>query len=73
MTDRARPHHRAFTPSGHEVVRRGNHRRHDAGPPRISVGTARHRLLDDASSAEEHRAFVERLGDPDLATIGAHA
>lgn len=29
---------------------------------------ARHKLLDDALSAEEHRAFVERLDDPDLAT-----
>lgn len=29
---------------------------------------ARHRLLDDALSAEEHLAFVNDLADPDLAT-----
>ncbi len=29
---------------------------------------ARHKLLADALPAEEHRAFVGRLDDPDLAT-----
>jgi len=29
---------------------------------------ARHRLLGEAVSADEHLAFVERLEDPDLAT-----
>lgn len=29
---------------------------------------ARHRILGDALSAAEHRAFVESLDDPDLAT-----
>lgn len=29
---------------------------------------ARHNLVAEALSAEEHRAFVGRLDDPDLAT-----